>query len=224
MVYQEPIIWGIHAGRHGEADSLFLEKNCIAIGLAGVGDLSALPADREAIRAKLVATYPGHKPMRVTLAAGMLFRFLREMKSGDLLVYPSKKDRQIHLGIVEGDYKFDPNKNSDYPHMRPVKWWQAVPRTNFTQEALYELRSALALFRVRGYAEEFRAAMEGKPLFPSDEDETDAVLVKEIEGNNRDFIIQQLAQELEGHSLAALVANLLITMGYRSQCFPNGPD
>lgn len=32
-------LWGIHAGRTGDADSLFLEKNVVAIGWAGLGDL-----------------------------------------------------------------------------------------------------------------------------------------------------------------------------------------
>jgi restriction system protein len=35
-------LWGIHAGRTGDADSLFLKKNCVAVGWTKMGDLSAL--------------------------------------------------------------------------------------------------------------------------------------------------------------------------------------
>ena len=39
-------LWGIHAGKTGDADSLFLKKNCIAVGWAKMGDLSTLKPDR----------------------------------------------------------------------------------------------------------------------------------------------------------------------------------
>lgn len=154
----------------------------------------------------------------------MLLRFLHEMKPGDIVVYPSKKDRQIHLGLVAGDYKFDPSKDQDYPHQRPMKWRRAVPRTNFTQGALYEIGSAMTLFQVKNYAEEFRAALEGEPPVPAAEDETVAVVAKEIEANTRDFVLKQLAQELKGHAFAEFVAHLLGTMGYRTRVSPAGPD
>lgn len=46
----ETAIWGIHAGRTGDADFLFLNKQCVAIGWAKMGDLSVLPATREAFK------------------------------------------------------------------------------------------------------------------------------------------------------------------------------
>ena len=44
-------IWGIHAGKTGDAHALFLGKNVVAVGWGAVGDLSALPQDREAFKA-----------------------------------------------------------------------------------------------------------------------------------------------------------------------------
>jgi hypothetical protein len=35
-------IWGIHAGKTGDAASLFLTKNCVALGWQAMGDLSNL--------------------------------------------------------------------------------------------------------------------------------------------------------------------------------------
>jgi len=48
-------LWGIHAGRTGDADALFLKHNCIALGWAEMGNLSQIPADREAFRSKYQA-------------------------------------------------------------------------------------------------------------------------------------------------------------------------
>ncbi len=45
----ERINWGIHAGRDGEADNLFLDKKVIALGWSEVGDLS-IYKDRESFQ------------------------------------------------------------------------------------------------------------------------------------------------------------------------------
>jgi restriction system protein len=45
------------------------------------------------------------KTMAVPVNAGQLFRFVHEMKSGDVVAYTSRRDRQIHLGRVAGTYQ-----------------------------------------------------------------------------------------------------------------------
>jgi restriction system protein len=40
-------IWGIHAGKTGDAASLFLSKNCVALGWLSIGDLSKLASSRD---------------------------------------------------------------------------------------------------------------------------------------------------------------------------------
>ena len=41
------------------------------------------------------------------------------MKDGDVVVYPSKRDRMVHLGRIEGGYKYDPGGEPGYPHQVP---------------------------------------------------------------------------------------------------------
>jgi len=48
MAEQEQTLWGIHAGRLGDADSLFLEKSVITIGWDELGDVSAIENSRDA--------------------------------------------------------------------------------------------------------------------------------------------------------------------------------
>ena len=50
MTNEETTIWGIHAGRTGDAHNLFLENNLIAIGWSKAGDLTELKPNREAFR------------------------------------------------------------------------------------------------------------------------------------------------------------------------------
>jgi restriction system protein len=224
MAEPEPTIWGIHAGKTGDADKLFLQDKVIAVGWHKMGDISKLKPDREAFKAKVKEVFPEKKAGAIPVVAGQLFRFIFEMKPGDIVVYPSKRERQVHLGVIEGSYKYDPAKEPSYPHHHRVKWLKTVPRTRFSQGALYEIGSALSLFQVKTYAEEFRVALEGKPPITGGEDETVPIVAKEIEENTRDFIIKQLAKEIKGHAFAEFVAHLMGTMGYRTRVSSVGPD
>ena len=225
MAEQEPTIWGIHGGKTGDADSLFLKKNCVAIGWAAVGDLSRIKPDREAFKAKVAEAFPHFKPGAIPNAAGQLFRFVHKMRAGDIVVYSSKRDRQVHLGRIEGAYRYDPSLEPSYPNLRPVKWLRVMPRTGFTQGALYEIGSAMSFFQVKTYADEFWDALEGEvKLTPVSKDETVAQVVANIEENTEDFILKRLAQELKGHPLAEFVAHVLGAMDYRTRVSPEGPD
>ena len=218
-------IWGIHAGRTGEADSLFLKKHYIALGWVKIGDLSKIKSDREAFKAKIVESYPDKKPGAIPVDAGQLFRFVHEMKEGDIIVYPAKRERQIHIGQVTGAYRYDTTIDAGYPNLRPVKWLRTLPRTYFKQGALYEIGSAMSFFQVKNYADEFRAALEGKiEPTPIEKDETIVTVAEDIEETTHDFILKRLAQELKGHPLADFVAHLLNAMGYRTRVSPEGPD
>jgi restriction system protein len=221
----ENYAWGIRAGQSGDADTLFLKENCVAIGWSKVGDLSKLPADREAFKAALVAKYPWTKPGAVPTTAGMLYRFAHEIQPGDFVIYPSKRDRCVHLGTCTGPYHFDASDTVDYGSRRPVKWEKSIPRTQFSQGALNEIGSALSLFQVRNYLEEFKAAFAGKSQpVPVATDPAIAAVSEDSEQSTRDFILKTLAQKLKGHPFEDFVAHLLQTMGYRTRGVPEGPD
>jgi restriction system protein len=122
-------IWGIHGGRTGDADSLFLQHDCVALGWHEVGDLRNLPAERDAFKNRVGDVYRDWTPGKKINAASQLFRSVHEMKEGDLVCYPSKADRQIHIGRITGSYQFDSSLVSSYPNRRATKWLTSVPRT-----------------------------------------------------------------------------------------------
>jgi len=221
----EQTVWCIHGGRVGEADSLFLKHNVVALDYRGAGDLSVLAPNRDAFKDRILQVSPEIKPGALNNSAGQIFRFIHEMQVGDLVVYPSKIDRRMHIGRVEGPYVYVVEAEGAFPHRRAVRWLKAPPRTSFSQGALYETGSALSFFQIRNYADEFRAAPEGRPpALPVEKDETVAVVAENIEQTTHDFVLKQLAQELKGHPLAEFVAHLLGAMGYRTRVSPEGPD
>lgn len=218
-------IWGIHAGKTGDTDKLFLTNNLVALGWVKMGDLSSINANRESFMAKLKEVYPDKKARAISIDTGQLYRFVHEMKKDDLVVYPSKIDKLIHVGRVTGEYRCNTEKEPGYPHQRSVEWLNSYLRTHFTQGALYEIGSAMSFFSIKNYADEFRAALEGvkAPVFEEEEDDV-AHIAEDIEYNTRDYILKRLSQELKGHPLAEFVAHLLNVMGYKTRVSPEGPD
>lgn len=220
----EETVWGIHAGKTGDAETLFLKKSVVAIGWSKVGDLSKLGSRKDGFKEAVAKAYPDYKPGAVPVAAGQLFRFVFEMKPGAIVAYPSKRDRHIHLGRIESDYRYEPS-DEGYPNRRGVKWVKSVPRTDFSQGALYEIGSAMSLFTIKNYADEFRSALEGKAVPPEVAvDETVAAVSEDIEQTTRDYILKTLAQKLKGHPLSHFVAHVLSAMKYRTRVSPEGPD
>ena len=215
-------IWGIHT----MDDSLFLNQNIIAIGWDATGDLSRIEPTREAYKNEYIRAYPNAKKGSVATGAGMLYRFSCEMQKGDYIVFPSKIDRKINIGIVESDY-FHDNAAAMYPNRRKVKWLKHLPRTAFSQGALYEVGSALSFFQVKNYSDEFLKALgrnfTGNNL-ESEPDETVARTAEEIIESTKDFILKELSKRLKGYALEEFIVDLLQAMGYRTTLSPHGGD
>ncbi|MDI9336535.1 MAG: restriction endonuclease, partial [Gammaproteobacteria bacterium] len=69
------------------------------------------------------------------------------------------------------------------------------------------------------------SALQGKTKpVPVREDPTVAEVTRDVEETTADFILKTLAQEAKGYPFQYFVANLLQTMGYRTQVSPPGPD
>ena len=168
MANEEKKVWGIHT----MDDNLFLNKNVIAIGWKEFGDCSKLEPTREAYKTHFIETYPNGKKGAIATSAGMLYRFACEMQIGDYVVFPSKIDRKINIGIVESNFIYIPDADP-YVQQRKVKWLKKLPRTAFSQGALYEAGSAMTFFLIKNYAGEYLAALDkGFKKTILEEDET----------------------------------------------------
>ncbi len=216
------VIWGIHT----QDDHLFLNDNVIAIGWKAFGDLKAIEPTREAFKEHYEKTYPEVKRGSIATCAGMLYRFLHEVEVGDYVVFPSKSDRKINIGLIEGEYEYVPDA-IEYVQQRKVKWLKHLPRTFFSQGALYEVGSTLSFFVVKSYADEYLAALDknikkNSVISSDDEDETVAATEEDIIETTKDFILKELSKNLKGYDLEEFVADLLNAMGYRTTVSKHG--
>ena len=218
----EKKIWGIHT--YDEA--LFLKDDKMAIGWKEIGNLREIPANRDDFKKKYVQVYPDASKGAVATCAGMLYRFCHEVQMGDYVVYPSKSDRMINIGEITGDYEFVPAAH-EYVQQRNVMWLKHIPRTSFSQGALYEIGSALSFFAVKNYADEFLSALDKgfkKHAASNDEDDTVGATAEDIIESTKDFILKELSRNLKGYALEEFVADLLRAMGYRTTVSPQGGD
>lgn len=221
----ETRVWGIHT--LNESQFTFLKDNIIAIGWNEMGDLSKIAPDRESFKEKYNETYHDDNKYRAANGVGMLYRFTCEAKVGDYVVFPSKFNREVNIGVIESDYYYAPEA-IHYVQQRKVKWLKHIPRTCFTQGALHEIGCALTFFAVRNYAVEFLSALDKdfkkKKIDEDVEDETVAATAEEIRESTIDFILKELSRKLKGYDLEDFVADLLNAMGYKATISPHGGD
>ena len=218
----EKKVWGIHT----LDDNLFLKNNVIAIGWHDFGDLSKVIATRDAFKERYAQVYPNDKPGAIPTSAGMLYRFIHEIKIGDYVVFPSKVDRMVNIGVVEGEYTYV-DSEKEYVQQRKVKWLKHLPRTSFTQGALYEIGSVMSLFTVKNYADEYLATLDKGFKATVDSAAYDLTVGASADyfiESTKDLVLKELSRNLKGYALEEFIANLLQAMGYRTKISPQGGD
>lgn len=131
----------------------------------------------------------------------------------------------VNIGQISGDYQFDPSKDKKVPNRRQVKWLKHLPRATFSQNALHEIGSAVTLFQVKNFADEFVAALEGKLIESAD---VDAQAIEEASASTEDltidFVIKRLKSSIDPYQFETFIAHLLERMGYHARVTQKSGD
>lgn len=221
-------VWGIHMPVETSMEAL--EKGFVAIGWYHLGNLLEAPNDREGLKELLRHTYPDKKQGSIPGDAGVLYRFVSEIKKGDFIIHPSKQDRQVNIGRATGKYDYVKDLNVDlneYPNRQGVEWLASLPRSQFTQSALYEIGSAITLFKVKTHSAEFISKTDPTNAVQSnetqddietlDDDSVTSSVSKQAVEATEDYVIRQIYQGLSGHEFEHFVAHVLECMGYTAR-------
>jgi restriction system protein len=153
-------IWGIRAGKGGEAHDMFLTQMVIALADAGLGNLAKLSNSRDDFYTVYRKKHPDETTTGSAGIGGKFFRFIHEVNVGDLVVYPAISDKTIYVGNVTGDYAFD--QVSPFPHKRSVVWKVIIPKSEFSLAARYELGAARTFFEFKKNVKELLARIGDK--------------------------------------------------------------
>jgi len=143
-------VWVIRLGEGGQLADDCRTKQLAAIGWSEVGDLSAFK-DYENLRASVYESYRDQykSPGGAGVAAGMLWSFVNDVKSGDIVISPERETRELMVGKVAGNYVFDPSAiASDYPNIRKVEWIGELPFESVPREVWRSMTAWQTLFEL----------------------------------------------------------------------------
>jgi restriction system protein len=220
-------IWGIPMP--AEVGNGPVVGSSVSLGWPDMGDIFALPNNREAFKERLAQTHPNTKAGAIPVDAGTLYKFVHEIGEGDFIVYPSKHNRLVNIGKVTGKKWHSSSGfpwSGDLPNHVEVSWLGHFPRSDFSQSALNEIGSFITLFRVRQHANEFLAKvgaiatpnsrlLEEETAVPDDvASQTTSQLAEE---NTEDFIIRRIHTGLSGFEFEHFTAHLMECMGYTAR-------
>lgn len=210
---KELIVWGMHS----QNDNLFLnpKQPVIAIGWEEMGNLSNIQNDIEMYKSVYSDVYKNKSKQSIAGSVAQIYKFKEKMKIGDYVVFSSKSDRKINIGVITSDYFYQ--EGELYPNRRYVKWLKHVPRTFFTQGALYEFGSFLSVFQIKNYIDEIFVALDEKKTKNQsiiNEDDTIQATAENILLSTQDYILKKLLTIYKGYPLEKVVESLLKAMGY----------
>ena len=141
-------LWGVRGGKEGKFEDAAVKRNKMALGWDKTGDLSNV--NRTAIFERLKEAYPDAGTRTLSSWAGQLYRFVNEISTGDIVVMPCKGKSYVFIGKVDGGYDFDPNPNSEFRHLRSVKWnGGPVQRNVFGEDMRFSFDTSKTVFKVK---------------------------------------------------------------------------
>ncbi|GEO96998.1 hypothetical protein KTU01_31210 [Kocuria turfanensis] len=229
-------IWGIH---NDALRTELVDEGFVSVGWDEIGDLKEIGNDRSRMKQAVEGAYPEAKPGAIPVWAGILLRFAFEMRIGDLVIAPYKPDGTLNFGRVTGEYEFHPEVEEHY-HRRRVEWIRTgVPRGIFPQKALYEIGSALTLFRVKNNVAAFLVYLDqpsgtveeaSRPVVVDEEAEhldewaADEPSAGKLHQYTEDFVRKTLLEELTHEEFEYFTADLLRALGYQARVTPYVAD
>jgi restriction system protein len=167
-------LWVVHIGNSDKIALRARDEGFVCIGWTRMGDLSRY-STREQFKQAMVETWPNWKIKKVNSSYGQVYRFVREMRIGDPVVFPIRITSEVALGRVTSDYKFSKDKELielEYRYVRDVDWLRIVPRTAFTKAALHSFGSFSTVSTSSDFLEEFLSVLSEKTATEDTDDES----------------------------------------------------
>jgi restriction system protein len=145
--------WVVRAGLQSAAHDLFMDRGRIVLMSQEMGDLRALPKDRQAFYEAYRSKHDSDGETAISGIGGKFFRFIHEMRVGDHVLYPCRLDKIVYFGVVTGPYVYDASQ-ADFPHFRKVHWIASFPKKVLSLYSKRELNTARTFFCFKKNAEE----------------------------------------------------------------------
>jgi hypothetical protein len=89
---------------------------------------------------------------------------VHDIKLGDLVVMPAKRDKKVHVGRIVGPYEFHGHQDGRFVNQRQVEWILSRPAAGFSATAQSAVKARQTLSIVGASADEFRRAAAAADL------------------------------------------------------------
>lgn len=222
-------MWMIRAGREANLINNFIDKNLVAIGWCELGNLSKIESKKE-LEDLIEVKYPKDHKNKKALNAGMIWKFIHEIKKGDYVVSYNPSTRKYHIGKIDSNYLYSENEIVDNPYyhnIRKVQWLGEVSRDSLQVSSRNTLGAIMTLFEIRNDVEkDLLNSLNGKKENNESDDEEDAevnILKDDVINQSIEFIKDKI-MDLNWYEMEELIAGLLRAMGYKTIISPVGPD
>lgn len=144
-------LYGIHIKKTN--DTLSDDQPHICIGWSALGDLSFVKTKDELV-AKYDEVWPDSKPKAKGQDVGQIWKFIKEIKTGDYVIYADNS--LCHIGRIVSDYYYDPSvrdeQNADYVNNRRVEWLKTnIARSTLSKSFHNSLMTPKSLFGLNDY-------------------------------------------------------------------------
>lgn len=160
--------WAIHFGTANTHANLGYEKGFIGIGWNELGDLSQFQElDRRQFFNEVGAMVQKGSPEKSVNArgqsVGQIFRFVKLIQPGDIVLMPKTDENIMYIGVVEGGYYFLDNTTDgcDYKHRRKIKWIKTIDLVEISQPLKNAIGAILTVFSVSDHGEEIEKLSAG---------------------------------------------------------------
>lgn len=216
--------WGIAIGEGGRYVKQAQAGSYVAIGWNALDDLQWLAdknADAGALYARFKSLYAQaypDSPIQVGIGSGQVWRFVREMDDGDVVLARDSQARNVLIATISGpcEYVPAPSDGCPYRYRRTVQWMKVLGRGELKPalKASMNFRTTLiSLDHRRSYIEE----LIGEPK----DEEIILVTGPALPG----AILTKLKDGLEPHEFQKVVASVLRAIGFEEvEVGPPGPD
>jgi restriction system protein len=132
----------------GRYTDTFKKDGYIGIGWFQDEPIAIDLKDKDSLKGAYKVLYPDHPSMRMNQNVGQVFRFVNEIKVGDIIISPYN-DNQLLVGTIDSDVYFKKDDSSPYPWRKKVKWFNdTINRHNLSVPLQNTLRSSLTCFKV----------------------------------------------------------------------------
>lgn len=217
-----PQVWVVRAGVNNEIASEVKKASVMAIGWDKMGNLAQLNTRGE-FKDRYRSKYTVDSEAKVGIGAGQVYRFVREIETGDFALTPVTVSREVLIGEVIGEYVFDPQAISkNYPHVRKVNWLKKVSRDDLSTPFRNALGGIMTVFTVSDHLAEVKSLLGKGP--PPPEPETPTQLIYEDVRAKADEMISDILSQIDAYDFQDLVAGLLKAMEFKTRVSAPGRD